>query len=75
MPRIEDLPDRLGKAGFLTTLDMAKGYWASEDKEACQRQDRLCDTLQLVPIYKNALRTKWSTWYLPMIDGEDSQGT
>lgn len=26
-PRIEDLIDRLGKAHYLTTIDLAKGYW------------------------------------------------
>lgn len=26
-PRIEDLIDRLGKANYLTTIDLAKGYW------------------------------------------------
>ena len=27
MPRIDDLIDRLGKAKYITTLDLAKGYW------------------------------------------------
>ena len=27
IPRIEDLLDSLGKAQFLTTLDLVKGYW------------------------------------------------
>ncbi|KAL5516790.1 hypothetical protein EMCRGX_G002203 [Ephydatia muelleri] len=27
MPRIDDLTDRLGKAMFLTTLDLMRGYW------------------------------------------------
>ena len=27
MPRIEDLIERLGRAKFLTTLDLCKGYW------------------------------------------------
>ena len=27
MPRIDDLIDRLGKAMFLTTLDLTRGYW------------------------------------------------
>ena len=27
MPRIDDLIDRLGKACYITTLDLAKGYW------------------------------------------------
>ena len=27
MPRIEDILDRVGKANFITTLDLARGYW------------------------------------------------
>ncbi|XP_065268782.1 uncharacterized protein LOC135885080, partial [Emys orbicularis] len=27
MPRVDELLDRLGKARFLTTLDLCKGYW------------------------------------------------
>ena len=37
MPRIEELLDEIGKAKFITTLDLAKGYWqvplAEEDRE------------------------------------------
>ena len=37
MPRIEELLDRVGDAEFITTLDLAKGYWQvpmqEEDKE------------------------------------------
>ena len=36
MPRIEDMIDQLGKAKYLTTLDLTKGYWqvpvAEEDR-------------------------------------------
>ena len=36
MPRIDDLIDRLGKAKFITTLDLTRGYWqmpvAAEDQ-------------------------------------------
>ena len=27
MPRINELLDRLGKARYITTLDLARGYW------------------------------------------------
>ena len=27
MPRIEELLDKIGSARFITTLDLAKGYW------------------------------------------------
>lgn len=36
MPRIDDLIDRLGRARFITTLDLTRGYWqmpvAAEDQ-------------------------------------------
>ena len=36
MPKIEDILERVGKASFITTLDIAQGYWqvlvADEDK-------------------------------------------
>ena len=36
MPRIEDILDQVGKAKFITTLDLARGYWqvpvADEDR-------------------------------------------
>ena len=27
MPRIEEMLDQIGNAHFITTLDLAKGYW------------------------------------------------
>ncbi|KAL2103518.1 hypothetical protein ACEWY4_000386 [Coilia grayii] len=37
MPRVDDLVERLGKAKFLTTIDLCKGYWqvplAEDSKE------------------------------------------
>ena len=36
MPRIEELLDRLGKASYLTTLDLAKGYWQVPVKESAR---------------------------------------
>ena len=37
MPRIEELLDKIGNAGYITTLDLAKGYWQvpmdPEDRE------------------------------------------
>lgn len=36
MPRTDDLIDQLGKAKYITTLDLARGYWqvpmAEEDR-------------------------------------------
>ena len=34
MPRIEELLDHLGKASYLTTLDLAMGYWQVPVKES-----------------------------------------
>ena len=61
-PRIEDILDQVGKASFITTLDLAWGSWqvpvADEDKHKTV-------TLWSVPILCNAIWTKWSTCHLP----------
>ena len=37
MPRIEELVDRIGKAKYISTMDLARGYWqvpmAPKDRE------------------------------------------
>ena len=37
MPRIDDMLDAIGQSSFITTLDLAKGYWQvpmkNDDKE------------------------------------------
>lgn len=33
-PRVDDLIDRLGKAKYLTTIDLCKGYWQSQELTA-----------------------------------------
>lgn len=38
MPRIEDLFDQLGEAGFLTTLDLTRGYWQVPVAEESQNK-------------------------------------
>lgn len=36
MPRIEDLLERVGRARFITTLDLCKGYWQVPLKASCR---------------------------------------
>ena len=36
VPRIEDLLDLLGRARFLTTLDLSKGYWQVKMKKSAR---------------------------------------
>ena len=38
MPRVDDLIDRLGKAKFITTLDLARGYWQVPVREDSRLQ-------------------------------------
>lgn len=33
MPRIDDLIDKLGGAKYITTLELAKGYWQVPEAE------------------------------------------
>lgn len=36
MPRIDELIERLGKASFMTTLDLCKGYWQVPLDSSCK---------------------------------------
>ena len=38
LPRIDDLLDKLGKARYFTTLDLAAGYWQIKVKSASQEK-------------------------------------
>lgn len=41
MPHVVELIGRLGKARFITTLDLIKGYWAGSSFSSIQRKDSL----------------------------------
>lgn len=36
MPRIDDLLEKLGKARYITTIDLCKGYWQVPLQQACR---------------------------------------
>ena len=38
LPRIDDLLDKLGKAKFFTTLDLAAGYWQIKVQEGSRKK-------------------------------------
>ena len=38
MPRIDDLIDKLGKAKYITTLDLTRGYWQVPLKQGARRK-------------------------------------
>ena len=51
MPRVEELLDQVGNANFITTMDLAKGYWqvpvSVEDREKqCLSVPRVYTSLQ-----------------------------
>jgi hypothetical protein len=66
MPRMDDLLDRLGGAKFITTLDLARGFWQVPLVE----KDR--------PKAKTAFITPgnafWLEWCLCNVSKDDGQG-
>ena len=72
MQRIDELVDKLGKARFVTTVDLTKRYWqvpiAEEDKP-----NGVHNPLQSVPVYGNALWITGSPVHLPADDGHPHQ--
>ena len=64
MPRIDELLDRVGNAHFISTLDLAKGYWQVPIK------DCLYYTKRIVSVHKHALWIKWSTTNISTNDGQ-----
>ena len=55
MPRVDEMLDRLGKAHFICTMDLTRGYWqvpvAVQD-----RQDSFYFTIWFLPISNDAIR-------------------
>ena len=68
MPRVDDMIDALGKAKYITTLDLACGYWQVPVRRVTT-PNRLCHPLRTIPIPSDAVRTSRSTRYLPAHDG------
>ena len=56
MPKVEDLIYGLGRAKFITTLDLSREYWQVPcSGKMCKTPDRIHDSFWLVPVPGNAI--------------------
>ena len=62
MQRIDELIDQLGKAEFITTIDLTKGYW------------QVNSTFWFIPVYCDAIWSSGSPIHISTIDGQPHQG-
>ena len=70
MPRIDDLIDRLGKAKYITTLDLTRGYWQVPVAEEDQHKTASATPFGLFQFRViHALWALWSSNDLPTNEG------
>lgn len=62
MPRIDDIIDRLGKAKYISTIDLTRGYWQVPLAVGAQEK-----TLR---VYSHAIRIAGGASNVPEIDGQ-----
>ena len=62
MPHIEELLDEIGKAKFITILDLAKGYWLVPLAKKKERRQLSLHRMD-IPVFNNAFWTQWGASY------------
>ena len=68
MPRTVDILDQVGQAGYITTLDLAKGYWqVPVAEEDCPKTAFI--TPRGLSVQNDAVWSLWSTCNISANDG------
>ena len=57
MPRIEDILGKVGKAKYITTLDLARGYWQVPVADEDKHKTAFTSPFSLYQFVYNAIRT------------------
>ena len=70
MPRIEDIFDEMGDAEFITTLDLACGYWQIPMEKTSQPKTAFCDVVWLVSIHGDAVWPSRRSCYISTSNGQ-----
>lgn len=66
--RVDDIIAKVGRARYISTIDMMKRYWQVPVHEE-DRSKNVCDYIWTLPIYKNAVWTPRSPSYFQrMVD-------
>ena len=73
MPRIDDLIDGLGKAKYITTLDLTKGYWQMPVAKADRYKTAFITPFGLFQFVScPSFWFKWGPSVFPEVDGQPS---
>ena len=74
LPRIDDTLDMLAGKQWISTLDLASGYWQVSVSPDARCKDSICDTLGTLSIQSHAVRTLQRTGHLREVDGLSPAG-
>ena len=75
MPRIDELIDRLGKAQYISTMDLSHGYWQVPVGAASQDKTAFVTPRGLFQFRVMPFRTPWCTGNFSTVDGLGDQWT
>ena len=70
MPRIDEMLDTIGRATYLTTIDLAKGYWQVPMEPGDREKTAFTSPLGLLQFTVMPSRVERSTRYFPTVDGQ-----
>ncbi|XP_026086113.1 uncharacterized protein LOC113061300 [Carassius auratus] len=68
MPRVDELLDHLGRARYISTLYLTKGYWQVPLNRAGQAEDGVLDPQWPLAIPGPTLRPAWGSRHLPVVN-------
>ncbi len=71
MPRVDDLLEKIGRAQYITTLDLCKGYWQVplNPQPWVQTLHRIPNTSRTIPIHGPSFWPSRGTSHIPEADG------
>lgn len=73
MPRVDELIDWLGKAQYISTLDLTKRILAGSPGSSVKREDHFCNLHGPVPVHCAALLSAWSPNHVQETDGQAAE--
>jgi len=69
IPRVDNILDQVGQAKYITTLDLAKGYWQVPVAEEDRNKTAFHYHQRALPVQDVAIWALWSTRNIPENDG------
>lgn len=75
MPRVDSLINWVRGAAYLSTIDLAKGYWQILLDREAREKNGPCGSFRSVSVYRNALWAPRGGRLLPTAYGQNPQGS